>query len=258
MRVKHLLILSFGATDDPKQEVRGSVNALAKKYGSRPEVLSVWHYPSNIDGGTVEWGEPEPKKQSSSTGGGDGSDYGAYVVFDYAGLSSGYLSLGAQNFADGVPTGTFETDGQGVAAVFAEAAFDRHQMPAVGKVCLLACKATNPKAKDRGLGDAFCDALAGECGKRKKAPPLVAGWDTMVTVAFPGHAEEKASGLEEGRKVAGLDFRPGKEAAKHKWVWVWGGSKYARKKAAGTGWSDAKKTPDNKVAVIPTPNEDDT
>jgi len=252
MRVKHLLILSFGATNDPQEEVRGSVNALAKKYGSRSEVLSLWHYPANIDGGNIDWGDPESMKQSSSTDGGDMSDYGAYVVFDYAGLTNGYLSLGAQNFADGIPTGTAETDGQGVAAVFAEAAFDLRKMPAVGKVCLLACKATNPKAQDRGLGDAFCDALAGECGKRGKAPPLVAGWDTMVTVAYPGHENEKARALGEGRKVAGLDYRPGKEAAKHKWVWVWDGSKYARKKAATTDWSDAKKTPDNKVAVIPT------
>ena len=138
-------------------------------------------------------------------------------------------------------------------------------MPHLGKVCLVACDVALPDPGQPFLADAFCDKLAKLCAKASPAlaPPLVAGWDTFVTVAFPANTsinKTLRNTTPVGSKVAQVASGVGgkalaKSAPDHKWVWVWSGSKYERKRLSESGWSSklsAQSTPDGKVALLNT------
>src|SRR5262249_10933161 len=116
--------------------------------------------------------------------------------------------------------------------------------------------------------ESFCDSLAKICKERTIDPPLIAGWDSFVTASFPemklrkkGETQFLGEG-DKGRKVAvdkdSTDYQWGKGVAdQHKWVWVWDGKGYERKRVAQTNGSDklaAQKAADGKTALIANDN----
>jgi hypothetical protein len=259
MKVKHLVIVGY--LSEPPLEVVNGIGYLTERYSKKPGILDVKSY--LLDGASEPGKYIDEEETNASVKGDAKHEVGAYFVFHYGPTAYGKLTPKEHKGKTGATS-----DGYYMAQHFHKYAYKAAGHKHIAKVCLLACKGTvdSQGKPEHDFAEAFVQRLGDLCYADKVKPPLIAGWDSFVTIGYKNNLSLKNAKEEfrnePGRKVGGVGltikettYNWGKNlAGAHKWVWVWDEAygKVEKKLASVGGWSDnitAAQTPDNHTAL---------
>lgn len=237
MRVKNLLVMSFGNRED--QEIRDVRKGLKAKYAIQVETHFVAAVRAEKDRESGRWTQYDREQWKNVVNGTSGArrDYGAYFVFHYHGVY-GCSGLG-ESAAE---------EGQLLADWLAHYAFDEYKFNSLDKVCFLACMAARDRADgSESLLDHFCRAMMDACELHGKEPPLVAGYDSIVTVLTANRKSKSAApslNTKEhiGQKQIGsqAEGQLARDHRERKFVWVYEQGSYRKVAVTESGWSDKR------------------